>query len=53
MRRRSRCWRRCVERAEDQRVRTTSESAITAPFAGTVVAIAHEPDERVEASTAL
>jgi pyruvate/2-oxoglutarate dehydrogenase complex dihydrolipoamide acyltransferase (E2) component len=42
-----------VERAEDQRVKTTSESAITAPFAGTVVAIAREPDERVEAGTAL
>jgi acetyl-CoA carboxylase carboxyltransferase component len=42
-----------VERVERQRVRTTSESAITAPFAGTVIAIAREPDERVKAGTAL
>jgi acetyl-CoA carboxylase carboxyltransferase component len=34
-------------------VRTTSESAITAPFAGTVIAIAREPDEPIKAGTAL
>jgi acetyl-CoA carboxylase carboxyltransferase component len=38
---------------DDQRVANNSQSAVLAPFPGTVVAIAHEADEPVRAGTAL
>ena len=34
-------------------MRTTSDSPVLAPFSGTVIAIAHEPDEPIEAGAAL